>query len=196
MPGKNDDDQRDDQNLEGDEPDEADEQDDTAADDADGDSDADAGGEAPDAKKKLTGDAKRIADLTSARDREAARANKAEQALKAAKQGGGGSQSDPATQALMTELREASLDAVFAEFPQLRDYGIDRSLIEGSTRAELRENATSLVGLIKNVETKVRNKVLADNGITAPASGDRVRKPVDYKTMSDEDFEKVLNGIS
>lgn len=139
---------------------------------------------------------KRISALQSAKDKETARANKAEAALKALKQGGSGDGGDPATKALMAELREASLDAVFAEYPQLRDYDIDRSLIEGSTRAELREAATSLVGLIKNVETKVRNKVLADNGITAPASGTKVRKAVDYATMSDEDFMKALNSVS
>lgn len=193
MPGKNDDDQRDDQNLEGDEPEEE-EDDDTAAEGDDGDGDG-ADGDKPAGKKPLTGDAKRIADLQSKADKAEARANAAEKALKAAKQGGGGG-GDPATQALMAELREASLDAVFGEFPQLRDYSIDRSLIEGASRAELREKATELVGLIKSIETKVRNKVLADNGIVAPATGDKVRKAVDYATMSDEDFEKVLNSVS
>lgn len=140
---------------------------------------------------------KRIRDLQSKADAAEARANKAEAALKALKQGGSGSGSnDPATQALMTELREASLDAVYGEYPQLRDYGIDRSLIEGSTRAELRGNAASLVGLIKSVETKVRNKVLSEHGLTAPASGGKVQKPVDYSSMSDADFEKLLSSIS
>lgn len=138
---------------------------------------------------------KRVRDLQSKADAETARANKAEAALKALKQGGSGSGSnDPATQALMTELREASLDAVFGEFPELRDYGIDRSLIEGTTRAELRGNAASLVGLIKKVETKARNKVLAENGLSAPTTGGKVQKPVDYASMSDEDFKKLLDN--
>jgi len=137
---------------------------------------------------------KRVRDLQSKADAAEARANKAEAALKALKQGGSGDGGDPVNKALMAELREASLDAVFGEFPQLRDYGIDRSLIEGATRSELRENATSLVGLIKNVETKVRNKVLADNGLTAETPGNARRKPVDYGSMSDEDFKKLLEN--
>jgi hypothetical protein len=144
--------------------------------------------------KKTTSD-KRIRDLQSKADAETARANKAEAALKNLKQGGSGSGSDPATQALMAELREASLDAVYGEFPVLRDYGIDRSLIEGTTRTELRGNAASLVGLIKSVETKARNKVLAENGLSAPSTGGKVQKPVDYASMSDEAFEKLLKSI-
>jgi hypothetical protein len=140
------------------------------------------------------GSEKRIRDLQSKADAAEARANKAEAALKAKAQGGSGDGVDPATKALMSELREASLDAVFGEYPALRDYGIDRSLIEGTTRAEMREAATSLVALIKSVETKARNKALADAGIKAEPAGSTRSKPVDYANMSEEAFLKLLNG--
>ena len=181
MPGRTDDDQLEDQNEE-EETEETEETEESTE-------------ETTESESKKKGDPdKRIRDLQSKADAAEARANKAEAALKARKQGESVEGSDPVNKALMAELREASLDAVYGEFPQLRDYGIDRSLIEGTTRAELRENASSLVGLIKNVETKVRNKVLADNGIAAPASGTRVSKPVDYATMSDEEFTKLLDS--
>lgn len=139
---------------------------------------------------------KRIRDLQSKADAAEARANKAEAALKAASANKGtAGQVDPATQALMLEVREASLDAIFGEFPQLKQYGIDRSLIEGSTRAELRANANSLVGLIKSVSTKVRNETLAEHGLVAPASGSARKPPVDYGSMSDEDFLKLLDSM-
>ncbi len=138
---------------------------------------------------------KRIQDLQSAADKATARANKAEKALAGASDKGSVSGSnDPAQAALMQELREASLDAMYAEFPQLAQYNIDRSLIEGSTRAQMRESATSVVALIKNVATRARNETLSQHGIKAESAGQTRSKPVDYGSMSDEAFEKLLNS--
>lgn len=143
------------------------------------------------------GDAKRIADLIKARDKADARANKAESALReagAGKSGAAGS-NDPAVKALMAELREASLDAVFGDYPALKEYGIDRALIEGSTRTEMKASADALVGLIKSVTTKARNKALADAGITAEPAGASRKPPVDFAAMKDEDFQKYLDNL-
>lgn len=163
---------------------------DSGVDDADaGDGDAgDADGDSKDPK----GEAKRVKDLTSKWQKAEARAAKAEAALKSKTDGASDAGKDPATTALMAELREASLDAVFGEFPELREYGIDRDLIEGSTRAELRSQAESLVALIKNVSTKARNKALADAGVKAEPSGATRKPPVDYGAMSDEEFLKLI----
>ena len=141
-------------------------------------------------------ESKRIRDLQSKADKAEARANKAEAALaKAGKRDEGkpaeGSQ-DPELAATRAELREASLDAVYAEFEQLKSYGIDRSLIEGSTRAEMREAATQLVGLIKSVETKARNRTLKEHGIVAEPAGATRTPPKSYDEMSAEDFEKEI----
>jgi len=165
----------------------ADDAEDTAGDDA-GAGSEDAADKSKDAKAD-----KRIADFQSKADAETARANKAEAALKAALAGKG--TVDPVQQALIEELREASLDAVFAENPTLKQYSIDRSLIEGSTRAELRESAAAVVGLIKSVQTKVKNETLAEHGIEAPSSGAARKAPVDYGSMDDEAFTKLLNSM-
>lgn len=163
---------------------------DTDADDADaGDGDA---GEADDDAKEPKGEAKRVKDLTSKWQKAEARAAKAEAALKSKTGEGSDTGKDPATTALMAELREASLDAVFGEYPELREYGIDRDLIEGSTRAELRAQAESLVALIKSVSTKARNKALADAGVKAEPAGSTRKAPVDYGSMSDEEFLKLI----
>jgi hypothetical protein len=139
---------------------------------------------------------KRLSDLQSKADKAEARANKAEKALQAASDRGASSGSnDPAQAALMQELREASLDAMYAEFPQLAQYNIDRSLIEGSTRAQMRESATSVVSLIKNVATKARNETLAKHGIKAEPAGQTRQSPVDYGSMSEEAFNKLLDSM-
>ncbi len=151
-------------------------------------------GETPEADKAK--EDKRISDLQSKADKAEARANKAEAALaKTVSRGDGEApkvQSDPEREALMSELRDASLDAVFAEFAELKDYGVDRSLIEGRTRAEMREAATALVGLVKSVETKARNRVLKEHGIKAEPAGATRQPPKDFASMSNEDFEKEL----
>lgn len=186
MPGRTDDDQRDDLFEEDEESDENESEEDES-DDQSNESDKDAQGDVN----------KRIRDLQSAADKATARANKAEEALKALKRGDGTADgsNDPAQKALLLELRESALDAVFASQPLLKEYGIDRDIIEGSTRAEVRESAAALVGLIKSLETKVRNKTLAEHGLKAETSGS-ARKPLpNFETMSDEDFEKVLNSV-
>jgi len=140
---------------------------------------------------------KRIRDLQSKADKAEARANKAEAALaaKAKVRDGDGAGLDPTQQALITELREAGLDAIFGEYPELKEYGIDRSLIEGTTRAEMRVGATSLVSLIKKVSTRAANKALEERGLTAAPAGTTRSKPVNYETMSEEEFKKVLDSV-
>lgn len=142
------------------------------------------------------GSAKRIADLQSKFDKAEARANKAEKALSMRGDGSTAGSNDPATRALMSELREAALDAVFGEYAELRDYGIDRSIIEGTTRAELRENASVLVSLIKNVSTKARNKALAEAGVKPEAAGNVTRGKKSAADLSDDEFLKMLDSIS
>lgn len=140
------------------------------------------------------GDAKRVRDLQSKADKAEARANKAERDLKQLREKGpSAGTNDPERDAINQELREAALDAVFADTAELREFGIDRSLIEGSTRAEIRESATSVVALIKSVSTKTRNKVLKEHGIESPSSGGPRTPPRDYGAMSDEDFLKLLD---
>lgn len=141
------------------------------------------------------GDAKRVRDLQSKADKAEARANKLEKDLKQLREKGTSpGTNDPEREAINQELREAALDAVFADTPELRDFGIDRSLIEGSTRAEIRESAASVVALIKSVSTKTRNRVLKEHGIEAPGSTGPRTPPRDYAAMSDEDFLKLLDA--
>jgi hypothetical protein len=139
------------------------------------------------------GDAKRVRDLQSKADKATAKANQLEKELKALRnQGKSDGSNDPEQEAIKADLREAALDAVFAQMKELTEFGIERSLIEGGTRAQIRENAESVVALIKSVSTKTRNRVLKEHGIEAPGSGTKVIPPRDYGAMSDEEFLKLL----
>lgn len=166
-----------------------DDADDDGADDADGDD----GDSDPKADPKVD---KRISDLQSKADKAEARANKLEaqlqKALGGSDKGGEQESKDPERAALMQELREASLDAVWGEFPELKTYGIDRALVTGATRAEMRESATGLVALINSVATKAKNQTLREHGIKAEPAGATRQPPKDYRSMKPEDFEKEI----
>jgi hypothetical protein len=144
---------------------------------------------------------KRLRDLQSRADREAARANKLEARLRELEAAAGGageasaSAPDPEREALLAELREASLDAVYSEFEELRRYGIDRGFVTGRTRAEMRESAARLVGLIGSVATQARNEALREAGVR-PEPGGGARQPkIDVSKLSDEEFEKLLAKV-
>lgn len=149
-------------------------------------------------KPKAEGVDKRIRDLQAKADAAEARANKLEKlAAKAAGSDESDStgSNDPERAALVQELREASLDAVYGEFGELKEYGIDRALIEGTTRAQMRESAAQLVGLVKGIETKVRNRVLREHGIKAEPGGTNRQPPKNWADMSSEDFQKELERV-
>lgn len=137
---------------------------------------------------------KRVADLISARDKETARANAAEKALAAIRGKDKDGADNPERAALVQEIRDSALDSIYASNPKLTDYGIDRVLIEGSTRAEVRASADQLVALIEQVETRVTNATLAKHGIQAAPLGGKRSKPVNYSDMSKEDFEKAIHA--
>lgn len=154
-------------------------------------SDESSEGEPP---KEQAEDDKRVRDLQSKADAAEARANKAEAALKAAKEQGerGGDSADPRYAAVMDQLREANLDAVYGEIPELRQFDIDRSLIEGTTRNEMRDSARNLAALIGSVRTKARNEVLAENGLSADAPSATPAKRADFASMDSKEFDELV----
>jgi hypothetical protein len=56
----------------------------------------------------------------------------------------------------------------------------------------MREAATQLVGLIKGVETKTRNRILKEHGIVAESAGATRTAPKNYTEMSAEEIEKEI----
>lgn len=170
--------------LDGDEPDEGA---DDGADDGDGADDKDG-------KPPKKDEDKRTRELQSKADKAEARANKLEKELQKVRgEGASDGDKDPERAALLAELRESGLDAVYAENPELKTYGIARDLITGASRAEMRETASAVVALIKGVETKVRNETLRKHGITPEPSGTNRPPPKNYSEMSAEDIEKEIS---
>jgi hypothetical protein len=56
----------------------------------------------------------------------------------------------------------------------------------------MRESASSLVGLIKSVETKARNRALKEAGVEAPATGATRTPKKSFDSMTDDEIEAEI----
>ena len=142
---------------------------------------------------------KRVRDLQSKADQETARANKAEAKLKAMleaaadRDAGGGSAPVPgdASGALLDMARMFAVQ----QNPKLAEYGVSMSDLSGSTPREIAQSAAEQVARFEKLETQVRNKVLAANGLAPEVGGDIAPAPSrDFSKMSSEDFKKVMDA--
>jgi len=145
---------------------------------------------------------KRISDLQSKADKETARANKAEARLKALeaalKEGDAeGSKSPAAAGGNIADAAILDMARMFAyqQNPKLAEYGISMADLNGDTPSDVARNATELVARFEKIETQVRNRVLADQGLAPEIDGGSPAAPSrDFSKMSKEDFDKVVDA--
>jgi len=142
---------------------------------------------------------KRINDLQSKADKETARANKAEARLAAllevAKSGDPeGSKPSEGGNASDALLDMAKMFAI-QQNPKLSEYGITMAELSGSSPREVARNAAEQVARFEKLETQIRNKVLAANGLAPDiAGGESPAVTRDYSKLSSEDFKKVMEA--
>ena len=144
---------------------------------------------------------KRIRDLMSQKQREEARANRLEAELKALK-GDGDADGDkaPARPAKRNEeaeqwaalLRDEARKQLFSSDPRLAQYGLSADEITGATPEEMRASLAAKVKFVDSMETAIRNRVLQEHGLDPEVGGGAGEPPVDYASMSSEEFEKHL----
>lgn len=159
------------------------------------------GDESGDGKTPKSTD-KRISDLQSAKDKETARANKLQKqldAILAASKGDDAEGSKPPASAGGNVMDPAILDMArmfaFQQNPKLSEYGVSSSDLNGSTPSEIAQAAAELVARFEKIETQVRNKVLAEQGLAPEIeSGAPAKQVRDFSTMSKEDFKKVMDA--
>jgi hypothetical protein len=79
--------------------------------------------------------------------------------------------------------------------PKLSEYGLSASDLTGSTPSEIAQSAAALIARFEKIETTVRNKVLAANGLApeVDAGAPPPSKAKDFSKMSSEDFKKVMD---
>lgn len=155
----------------------------------------------PDQSGEKSGSEKRINDLMSARDQATARANAAEARLaelegKKTPASDGKTKNDAAPASAADQwaalLRDQARDQLFASDPRLAEYGIEKSLITGETPEEMKAALETQIKVVDSIETKARNKALAEHGLEPEVRGGSGEKPIDYASMSKEDFEKAV----
>lgn len=145
---------------------------------------------------------KRISDLQSAKDKETARANKLQKQLdaiaKAAKEDDAEDSKPPASTgggSMDNAIADMARMFAFQQNPKLAEYGVSAADLNGATPGEIAQNATELVARFEKIETQVRNKVLADNGMAPEIEGNAPpSQPRDFSKMSKEDFQKVMDA--
>lgn len=147
-------------------------------------------------------DSKRINDLMSRAQKAEARAEKAEKTLKAA--GSKSSDADagnaappavipPEIAQWLETAKDAARERIYNADTRFAKYGLDLALVDGEKPDEMRSAASRLSATIDVIESKVRNEVLVEHGLTpAAAGGSTAPKMGDIATMSDEEFEKLV----
>jgi hypothetical protein len=167
------------------------------------DSDQRDAGESGDTKDPKSTD-KRISDLQSAKDKETARANKLQKQLDAILAASKGDDAETGKPPAASAPSGSGTDAVvldmarmfaYQQNPKLAEYGISAADLNGSTPSEIAQSAAELVARFEKIETQVRNKVLADQGLAPEIDGVApAQKPRDFSKMSKEDFQKVMDA--
>jgi hypothetical protein len=142
---------------------------------------------------------KRVRDLQSEKDKETARANKAEKEVLRLKKAlvepdaeseNESSDSPPADAYVLDMARMFA----YQQTPKLAEYDIPASALTGNTPMEIAASATELVTRFEKIETRVRNKVLAENGQAPELDGGGPPPPArDFSAMSKEDFNKLVD---
>lgn len=182
---------------------ELDDERDDIIDEGDDASDDSASGEKPDESKepKTPESDKRVKDFQSKADAAEARANKAEARLKTLESAFKVDNSDdskpPKSGNASTDSAIIDMARMFAyqQNPKLADYGVEMSDISGSTPSEIARNATDIVARFEKIETKARNKVLAEQGLAPEISGGETSSPKrDFSTMPKKDFDAFVEA--
>lgn len=134
---------------------------------------------------------KRISDLMSKWQKAEERAKKAEERLAAQGQAAGPTDASQMAQYLQW-IQEQTRDQVFRSDPRFARYGLESSLIEGTTPEQMRQSAQKLVRILDSVEADAQSSVLKRHGLSPDVKGGEAERLPDFSTMSDEQFDAYL----
>ncbi len=140
---------------------------------------------------------KRISALQSKADKAEARANKAEKALKAKTDSARDSDKDSSgtvpeeVKAWLESARSGLRDDLFGSDERFKTFNLDPSLITGDTPADMRASQKALTEFVDKMEGQIRDSVLVEHGFQPEPKTSQRSEPVNYKTMSKEEFAKA-----
>jgi hypothetical protein len=140
--------------------------------------------------------AKRIRDLQSKADKAEARANKAEKALAKAKtssakvNGTADGDVPPEVAEWLKSTQVKFREDLFKEDTRFSQFKLDPALITGETPSEMRESQKALSEFVDKMEGQIRDSVLIEHGFKPEPRASERQKPVNYATMTSEEFAK------
>jgi hypothetical protein len=99
---------------------------------------------------------------------------------------------DPEREAWIEAQRDFARERGLNSDPRLADYGLTSDDITGNTPAEIKASVKRWTDVIDAIETKARNRVLAEHGLSPEVAGGSAPKVPDVASLSDDDFEALV----
>lgn len=156
----------------------------------------------PDNKSASGGDDKRVNDLMSKWQAEQAKSANLQKEIDALK---GKSKpapkdkpaGDPVDNSQADEFvqfaRESARKQLFDSEPRFAEYGLDVDAISGQTLSEMKAAAKAQLSLIDGIESRARNRILAEHGLDPDITTGQGEKPTSFSTMSDKEFAEFMS---
>lgn len=140
-------------------------------------------------------ESKRVNDLTSKWQKAEARAKKAEAALAKSKpesDAGAAPAVAPEVSEWIEAQREFARERALNSDPRLAEYGLTADDIAGDTPAEVKASVKRQIDLINSIETKVRQRLLIEHGLSPEVPGGGRTERLDIDGMSEKDFDQLV----
>lgn len=99
---------------------------------------------------------------------------------------------DPEREAWMEAQRDFARERGLNADPRLAEYGLTSDDITGTTPTEIKASVKRWTDVIDAIETKARNRVLAEHGLAPEVTGGGAPPKLDIAGMSDDDFDQLV----
>jgi hypothetical protein len=142
-------------------------------------------------------ESKRVNDLMSKWQKEQERNKRLAAELdelkgKATQDGAPAPAPDPEREAWLEAQRDFARERGLNTDPRLAEYGLTSDDITGTTPTEIKASVKRWTDVINAIETKARNRVLAEHGLAPEVSGGEPAQKLDIAAMNDDDFENLI----
>lgn len=144
---------------------------------------------------------KRYDDLMSKWQKAEARAKKAEALLTGKQTDGaqpkpqGSALDDPKVKAWVDEAAADVAERAFRSDPRFEQYGISPSEFRGESPDAIRNKVKQTRELIDKMETRIRNEILAEHGLSPDVGSTRAAPTKSFDQMSSKEFNDYMKSM-
>ena len=144
---------------------------------------------------------KRYNDLMSKWQKAEARAKKLEEAIKGKESGaqtpanGFSIKDDPKLKAWLDEAAADVAERAYRSDPRFEQYGISASEFRGESPEQIRAKVKQTRELIDKMETRIRNELLAEHGLSPDVGSTRPAPTKSFDQMSSKEFNDYMKSL-